>query len=353
MSADYLKTLAAKCGAGTPLFFLKAAQMLALYALKRNGPGYFMQARFWRRSMKFREMLQHHGAAEYKKAVNALNDVGFQKLSQHKLAEKALMSLRAVPTPRFLGFFHRERGGDANGKPLRTEQELHAFLAENVGQRLCFKKAEGSGGSAFSALDVREHEGHIVLDNGASGERLSVSELFARLCTFKSGSMIEDYLIQHPQLAILNPDSVNTLRIIVMRTAAGFSAHGAILRVGRKGSQVDNTSNGGLACPVDLATGRVVESMDLSAARRNYERHPDSGAQLVGLVVPHWQACLDLACAALAAVPRMNFAGADIAVTDRGPSVIELNVDPDRRFATHLDLPHRRLFELFPGIQRQ
>lgn len=344
--ATYVRTIARKSReAGAPPA-LKIAQALALFVVRRVGPGYFLLARFWRNTVSFGDMLGHFNAKEYRRAVNKLNPPLFQKLSQHKLSEKALLSLRGIPTPRFLGYFHVERGGDTHGNPLRTDHELESFLRARIGQRLCFKKAEGSGGSAFSALDVEDQHGVLQLRNPVSGTCQSAADLAAHLRTFRSGAIIEAFLVQHPELARLNPDSVNTLRIITLRTAAGFETVGAMLRVGRRGSQVDNTSNGGLACPIDLRTGTIREALDLSDERRSHDHHPDSGAALIGLCIPYWNECMNLAGNALAAVPRMDFAGIDMAITAEGPSVIELNVDPDRRFAAHLDLPHRRLMGL-------
>ena len=146
-------------------------------------------------------------------------------------------------------------------------------------------------------------------------------------------------------LEALNPSSVNTIRMWVMECDGRFKTVGAFLRVGRAGSQVDNTSRGGLACPIDLDTGRVREALDLSLARNSYTVHPDSAVPIVGVTIPFWDQCKVVAGTALAAFPEIRFAGLDIAVTATGPEVIELNVEPDRRGAAHLDLPHRDLFE--------
>lgn len=315
-----------------------------LFVFKRIGPGYYFLGRFWRPEMRLRDKFGHFNESEYRRAINRLNGVLYQKISQHKVSEKALLALQGLPTPTFVGFYHPQRGSDHQGRLLRGDTNLQRLLAEHIGQRLCFKDVEGSGGSSFSALDVINQDGAIALRHPLTGRLFELEEWAERLDQARTGWIIEKFLPQHPKLAALNPDSVNTLRLIVLRTREGFKVRGAILRIGRTGSQVDNLTSGGLACKVDLESGRITEARDLSPMRKAHTLHPDSNAQIVGFVVPHWEACLDTASRALAAFPHMNFAGIDIAITEQGPTVIELNVNPSRRFAAILDLPHDRLF---------
>ena len=328
-------------GSGT---WWQVFEILMLFGLKRIGPGYYFLARFWRPGLKLGEKFAHHNESQYRRRINQLNPERYQKISQHKITEKALLTLMGLPTPGFLGFYHPGRGSDPKGAELRCADDMSRFLSGHVGERICFKGVEGSGGSSFTALDVLEVDNGVMLRHPLSGQSIPVEAWVKQLDELRSGWIVEAYLAQHPALAALNPDSVNTLRLIVLHTRAGFVTRGALLRVGRSGSQVDNTSSGGLACPIDLDNGRIVEALDLTPIRNSYATHPDTGVCLVGLTIPHWEACVDVAGRALAAFPNMRFAGVDIAVTESGPSVIELNVYPDRRFAAHLDLPHARLF---------
>ena len=335
------RTKAQSGGAGIGRQLLDIA---LLFGVKRIGPGYYFLARLWRPTVNRGEQFDHYNESEYRRAINRLNPPEYQKISQHKISEKAVLTLQGLPTPGYLGFFHPDRGADAVGRPLRSGDDVAVFLADHVGSRVCFKGVEGSGGSSFSALDVIADDAGPVLRHPISGNTMTPGDWARELAGLRSGWIVERYLEQHPDLAALNPDSVNTLRLIVLHTREGFVTRGALLRVGRSGSQVDNTSSGGFACPIDLDTGRIREALDLTPMRNSYAVHPDTGAKLQGFVIPHWAACLEVAGRALAAFPKMGFAGVDVAVTEEGPSVIELNVYPDRRFAAHLDMPHARLF---------
>jgi hypothetical protein len=264
-----------------------------------------------------------------------------------------LLTLFGLPTARFIGYLHSVRGRDGQGRALTSAAELTRLLHAEAGRRICFKSVEGSGGLGFVAFDVLCGPEGLQLRHPVSGEVESPQLWYERLAQSADGWLIEEYLHQHPALAALNASSVNTLRLFVLEQHGQFRTVGGFLRVGRAGSQVDNTARGGLACPIDLLTGRVCEALDLTPARNQHPVHPDSKVPLIGLQIPFWDQCLDLAGAALSCFPHMRFAGLDIAVTERGPCVIELNVDPARQGAAHLDLPHRDMFEPALKLQRR
>lgn len=318
-------------------------ETLALKAFRDLGPVYFHRARFARREVPWRDEWNHATHVEYESFIDALNPPAYQKASQHKVLEKATLALQGIPTPRFIGYFHPLRGHDAQGHWLRTPEELQALLRRHLGLRLCFKQVEGFGGSGFAAMDVGADGSH--LRHPLNGTVVPLSDWVDRLRREPDGWLIEEYLQQHPDMAYFNASSVNTLRLWVLDGRDGMAVTHAIVRVGRAGDQVDNTTRGGLALPVDIQTGHTVRGPDLKQPGRWSTHHPDSGLPLVGRPIPHWAQVLDLGVRALQAFPHMRFAGLDVAIADTGPKVIELNVQPDRISALRWDLPLRPYFQ--------
>ena len=82
---------------------------------------------------------------------------------------------------------------------------------------------------------------------------------------------------------------------------------------------------GGIAYPLELASGRVSgpgrNNTDLGA----YTRHPASGAYLPGFQIPFWPELTACVRRAMDRVPGMGYVGWDIAVTPDGPELIEGN----------------------------
>ncbi|WP_326540122.1 sugar-transfer associated ATP-grasp domain-containing protein [Pseudorhodoferax sp.] len=320
--------------------------MALLYSLRRIGPGYFVDGAWWRPEIPFADKWKHVNRSEYRRLVERFNPSDYRKASQHKVVEKATLQLLALPTARCHGFLHRVRGRTVDGAPLCTAQDLTRLLARHAGSRVCFKPVEGYGGKGFQALDVRRaDDGTLHLVHPLSGQSLTVDAWLAQHME-PDGYLLEEHLTQHPDLADINPSSLNTLRMWVFDDGQSISTKAAMLRVGRAGRQTDNTSGGGIPCPIDIESGRITFVVDIANAPDTeylLSHHPDTGAPLGGRQIPHWQACRQLAAQALAAFPHMRLAGLDIAVTVDGPKVIELNAMPDYRGCAYMGLPLKRL----------
>ena len=329
-------------GAQPPLRQLFESHLL--WALTGNGPGYYQMAGFWRTSVPFSEKLGHLSKRGYDKRLRELNPMEYRRISQHKVAEKAMLTLLRIPTPRFLGFYHPEYGVDHEGHALRNHEDLAATWGRSRNDRICVKLVEGWAGRGFEILERREGspDGVTVVseDRKATlaefcGDRLDGVERSA-------GAVIEEYLTQNAELKSVNPSSVNTARIWVMQDSAGRArVLFGYLRIGRGGSLVDNQSSGGIVAPIDLDSGVLDAAIDGKRQRQVYETHPDHGAAIAGVQVPFWDECKDVAVRCLNAFPKMRFTGLDMAVSEDGPVVIEMNASPDREGAAFVGLPTR------------
>ncbi|MET1028099.1 MAG: sugar-transfer associated ATP-grasp domain-containing protein [Dongiaceae bacterium] len=95
---------------------------------------------------------------------------------------------------------------------------------------------------------------------------------------------------------------------------------------------VDNFHAGGIAAAVDLKTGRLGSATDLGndQAFGWVDAHPANGAPIQGRILPHWQDALALVRAAHGrAFSDRAMLGWDIAITDKGPMIVEGNGGPD------------------------
>jgi hypothetical protein len=322
-------------------------EILLILARGGNGPGYYYMAGMQRRSIEWNDKIAHLGSRAYLKAVRSLNDSHYHKLSQHKLAEKAIMAMMGVATPRFLGYFHTQAGRTCRHEPLTNLEQLSAFLCSISPGRVCIKMAEGSGGIGFRAFECAVAENTLRLRSLDDGHEMTASALHEHLAADASesgeGLIIEEYLNQHPDLAALSHASVNSVRLWVVlddRGEARFPL--AFLRMGRGNSLVDNRSRGGLVAPVDVNTGIVSVAYDGYPSRAEFHVHPDTRARIVGRQLPDWPEALALAEHAVRVFPGIRFAGVDIAFADTGPVVLELNVEPDRTGAAITGVPSGR-----------
>ncbi|MEX2648808.1 MAG: sugar-transfer associated ATP-grasp domain-containing protein [Alphaproteobacteria bacterium] len=327
-------------------------EMAALFAVRGNGPGYYQMAGLWRRGRSWAEISGHWSMARYESELARLNPPGYRKISQHKIAEKAVLTLMRIPTPRYIGVLDTACGRDAEGNVLRDADDLTRLFEREGARRVCFKLVEGWSGKGFAAVEVIRGAGAPRFRPLNDQRELTAAELLAHL-DYAPGRprLLEEYLDQHPALASFNPSSVNTLRLWVLRRGDTAETRLGYLRIGRQGSMVDNHGAGGIVAPVDLATARLIAAHDGLMERRVFPVHPDHGAPIAGIELPHFRAAMELAEQCLVAFPNMNFAGVDVAMAVDGPRVIELNARPDREAAGYVGMTTRDVFLSGPPPQ--
>lgn len=171
------------------------------------------------------------------------------------------------------------------------------------------KPFAGGGGIGARWIDVNKYS--------------SVEESFNDL--IKDGSfVIEEGVYQCKEMAAFNPDSINTIRMITMRSNGKVKVWHVLIRTGRKGSIVDNGETGGLLVLVDPETGKLI-SDGANKKGQYFPKHPDSNIPFIGFQVPMWKELCDMAIEMMELMPSMSYIGWDFAVTDNGPVVIEAN----------------------------
>lgn len=135
-------------------------------------------------------------------------------------------------------------------------------------------------------------------------------------------TLIEDFIVQDPRMNTLYASSVNTLRVISFRKETEVHILKVILKIGN-GGLVDNFSSGGMYTFVDQQGIVFVPAID--EAGNIYETHPLSGQAIVGFRVPQYPEVCELVRKLGLVVPEVPYVGWDIAVTPRGPVVVEGN----------------------------
>lgn len=326
-------------------------EMSLLYFFRRIGPGYYVQARWGRATIPFREKWSHMNRSEYRAFVAHWNRGDYQKASQHKYLEKSVLQQAGIPTAPMIAYVHRLHGRAADGSPIRNAAQLEQLLARWPGKRLCFKQAEGFGGFGFASYVISIDAGSVRMIDQATRNAVTPGQWWQRNGADDEGFVIEEYLVQHERVARINASSVNTVRMWVTHTDHLTTLAGCYLRLGRASSQVDNVSSGGLWCSVDPDSGHILKLYDPKASSQVLAAHPDSNVALEGYALPDWDRARTLAMNAIAAFPHVGVVGLDIAFTSTGPVIVELNVIPDYVGCARMDLPLKLLDRRMRGLQ--
>ncbi len=200
-----------------------------------------------------------------------------------------------------------------------NNDSFEELLSSSHSAKLFIKPANGRGGSGILIAKKQDDVYKI------KGSDLELN--FDYVSKLKGDFVIEEAISQHLDIEAVYAHSVNTLRVITKRNTQGqVEIIATTLRMGSKGSEIDNTSAGGLVIGIDLLTGHAFR--DYATQEYGLERfyeHPDSGFKFKNLKIPNWlniqNEILELANENII----LNLTGWDIALTSTGIIVIEIN----------------------------
>lgn len=203
---------------------------------------------------------------------------------------------------------------------VNTKVSLEEFAEKfKNSTKILYKPVRGSCGKGVEAFEL-------------NGE--NTKEVYEKLATYPKG-IVEEYVVQHPVMSTLSPSSVNTIRIVTISsktkpvTADGkyMDVAYAALRIGGGKSIVDNFHSGGMVAAVDIETGEVVtDAADMGG--NVFAVHPVTGAKIKGFKIPLFEQAIKLVTDACAMDLVEGNLGWDIAMTENGPVIIEVNTGP-------------------------
>lgn len=186
------------------------------------------------------------------------------------------------------------------------DAQLAAFLTRHP--RVLAKPNEGHGGGGIELHEV--------------GPDVDPARFRAEV-TAQGQTVLDEFIVQHPEMSALYPDAVNTVRLITFLDK-GNRVHllAAVLRIGN-GDVIDNFASGGMFTMLDDEGVALYPGVDKNS--NVYREHPVTGTPIVGFRVPLYSEVLDLVAALARRTPEAPYVGWDIAITANGPVVIEGN----------------------------
>lgn len=151
------------------------------------------------------------------------------------------------------------------------------------------------------------------------------AEAFYNYIKEKGFGVVEEYLINHDKIREVYKPALNTMRMITIIgddgqphlffAAQKFGVHGRFIDVH------------GIHAPIDLETGVVHFPFHSGNTDTDliYTKHPDTGYDLTEYEVPMFREAKDMILKAAMKVPEMRYVGWDVAVTNKGPKIVEGN----------------------------
>lgn len=229
------------------------------------------------------------------------------------------------------------RAAEAAGLPVAVtiadfaDGSVHWWKETSLPPVDLFVKEAASMWGAGATTWTWDGQGHWTSEGRALDAPSLLSQLAAR--SREAPLLLQRRLSNHPDLIDFGPHGLCTVRVVTLRppAAAVPEVLMAAFRMPVDGDIADNFARGGLACAVDLRDGILgpAARKKLRLAHLDFERHPDTGAQIPGHRLPLWQDVMALALRAHAAFAQFPSVGWDIAITPDGPVLLEGNFNWD------------------------
>lgn len=267
-----------------------------LWCAARYGAGYYDYVMFGFYDMTGKQRDTYLTRVRNKKVMDLMNDYAYEEDFADKL--------------RFNETFARFVGRKTLNGETATPEQLAEFLE---GQEAIFAKINRGGcGQDVYKLYVKDFES---------------PEAMLQYIREKNLVVLEHVLPQHPEMARLHPSSVNCLRITTDLVDDTVYIAYVVVKMGRGGGVCDNSGQGGILCRVDENTGKIC-SVATDDYFNIFEKHPDTGVELIGYQIPMFEEAIACAKEAAMVIPQIRHIGWDIGITPDGPAIIEGNEYP-------------------------
>lgn len=173
------------------------------------------------------------------------------------------------------------------------------------------KPIDGSCGKGIEKIKISKYESKELYDYLVS----------------KKLYVLEELVIQNDSMSKLNPDAINTIRVVTINYKEKAEVVVAYLRIGASGKFVDNFNSGGMVVPVDVKTGKI-NYPALSKSGELFEKHPTTNTKIKGFQIPNWEEVKKIAIDASYEVKEIGMVGFDVAISNKGVLLIEANEYP-------------------------
>ena len=200
-----------------------------------------------------------------------------------------------------------------DGKEFIGEEEIIDNLKKlaNLHNSIFIKPTDGQGGAG--AIKINK------------GDRITISSFLD-----SKKYIVEKTLVQHEELNKINPNSINTLRVVTFRIDDKIIIPNCIFRMGTGTSHVDNASSGGIFVSYDIINNKLGDTsyQFFRNGAKSYTKHPDSKFVFKDAQLPFNKEVKELVTNAAESFKEIASIGWDVGFTEDGPVIVEGNDKP-------------------------
>ncbi len=192
-------------------------------------------------------------------------------------------------------------------------EAFEKFLKEN--KFFFIKTATGYGGHEVKRV---HRSAYAKMNDRALYDHLKDTEYY----------IVEEVIKQHPEVSKLSVNSVNTLRVITVKDINGvITSPFVVSRISITEAYADNCCLGGAYCIVSK-DGKIKHDYIAQLPElKLFSKNPITGFEFHDFQFPYFKESLKL-CVEAAKRCKGHYIGWDVAITEKGPVLIEGNTAP-------------------------
>ena len=225
-----------------------------------------------------------------------------------------------------IGYLNDRRYRIIFSDKIMFNQMFHKYIKRNfidiriVGSEGLAKFMEGKETVFAKAVD--DFGGHNMSKVIVADEK-DVQALYNRLYNDEQ-YLVEDTIIQHPELQRINPYAVNSFRIVTLLKDGKVHILNNALRI-----NVDTAVSIGCSDAfAKLNEDGTQKTPFVDDTSKIHETHPLTGEDLSNVNIPFVHDAFEMVKEAALVVPKIRYIGWDVAFTNDGPIIVEGNEYP-------------------------
>lgn len=139
--------------------------------------------------------------------------------------------------------------------------------------------------------------------------------------------IVEEYIVQHRDINAINPKAVSIVRFYSTVSPLGSYLFAPVFTTSVN-RDISNGCQDALTAMIDIRSGEIISDAVDQTNIVDYALHPVTQVPFKGLRIPFWQETIDMMKKAVPLAGKISNVGWDVAITEKGPIIIEANTIP-------------------------
>lgn len=249
------------------------------------------------------------------------------EIAKDKPTLTALLRGHDLPIPETQAMRHDTRTFPG-ARALRDKNDIEQFLRHEARYPLFSKPTNSVCSLGVANLQRYDAEADCLVTG--RGQRVPVIEFTDQIEKYvNNGYLFQTRLAPHPAIAEIVGNQIASVRMFVLADDEGPVLLRASWKIPGGKSVSDNFWRpGNMLGGIDVETGRVIRVLRRTpTGTEPVDEHPKTKASFSDLTFPEWDRMREVVLRGAAALPSCHFQGWDVALTDQGPVLVELEGD--------------------------